>query len=170
MEFPKRATVVMLRKADGRFLQIDSSLIGSHRNVANPVHFMFENMGGSLLLTRTLAAPERSSLTQSTLYLLKTLTKACCISNERGPTSADEFLPFALKEHVPSDSPLSGWQMSWIKEACRVRMENNFKTRVTKDFPLMIHDLSCWHIEHLVAPALHFATSNSISWAAGVGK
>eukprot|EP00971_Amphidinium_carterae_P009070 179181-Amphidinium_carterae.1 len=173
MEFPKRATLALLQKAAGagQLMQIDSTLIGSPRSVAIPVQFMFENMGGSLLMTRALAVSEKFSNSERSLSA-EDIDQGLLYLNERGPTSASEILPFALREHVSSDSPLSGWQMSWIKEACRDRMENNFKARMIKDFPLTIHDLSPWCIEHLVAPVLHFVTSNSIVWAGepGVGK
>eukprot|EP00971_Amphidinium_carterae_P228026 4522925-Amphidinium_carterae.2 len=41
--------------------EIDNAMIGSPRNVAIPTHFMFENMGGALLLTRTLSVSDKAN-------------------------------------------------------------------------------------------------------------
>eukprot|EP00971_Amphidinium_carterae_P347094 6488925-Amphidinium_carterae.1 len=173
MEFPKRATVALLLKAvgDGELFQIDTACIASPRSVSTPIHFMFENMGGSILLTRTLTVSEKSNSIERSLSA-EDIDQGLQYLAERGPTSSCDILPFALKEHVSTDSPLSGWQMSWIKEACRDRLEHNFKARTIADYPLTIHDLSSWCVHHLLAPALHYATSNSILWAGepGVGK
>eukprot|EP00971_Amphidinium_carterae_P089309 1767653-Amphidinium_carterae.1 len=63
LDFPKRATVAVMQKSIGNaeMYQVDSTLIGSPRNVAIPIHFMLENMGGSLLLTRTLTVSDKTT-------------------------------------------------------------------------------------------------------------